>query len=321
MTIDGPASPDPLTDLLDTLHLEELGTARITVEGADGGESIDLGESGATVFIGRSQKMPHGRVFGGQVLAQCVMAAGRTMQDVDDGDGPRRIHSLHGYFMRPGDDTMPIRFAVERMRDGNSFSTRRVHAIQDGLPILSMITSFQEAAGGLDHQETMPQVPGPETLPPLSDLYGGVDHPAARHLLRRPIELRHVEGDVFAEPGPEQSAHQSVWLKAIGDLPDDPLVHAAVLAYASDYTLLEPVIRRHGLAWSDRRLRPASLDHAMWFHRPAQVDDWILYTQESPSASGGRGLGLGRMFGADGTLVATVAQEGMVRVKEAVSRP
>ncbi|MGO4342911.1 acyl-CoA thioesterase [Pedococcus sp. 2YAF34] len=321
MTIDGPASPDPLTDLLDTLHLEELGTARITVEGADGGESIDLGESGATVFIGRSQKMPHGRVFGGQVLAQCVMAAGRTVADIDDGDGVRTIHSLHGYFMRPGDDTKPIRFAVERMRDGRSFSTRRVHAIQDGLPILSMITSFQEAAGGLDHQETMPQVAGPETLPPLSDLYGAVDHPAARHLLRRPIELRHVEGDVFAEPGPEQLAHQSVWLKAIGDLPDDPLVHAAVLAYASDYTLLEPVIRRHGLAWSDRRLRPASLDHAMWFHRPAQVDDWILYTQESPSASGGRGLGLGRMFGADGALVATVAQEGMVRVKEAVSRP
>jgi acyl-CoA thioesterase-2 len=284
VTIDGPASPDPLTDLLDTLHLEELGTARITVEGADGGESIDLGESGATVFLGRSQKMPHGRVFGGQVLAQCVMAAGRTVADIDDGDGARTIHSLHGYFMRPGDDTKPIRFAVERMRDGRSFSTRRVHAIQDGLPILSMITSFQEAAGGLDHQETMPQVPGPEALPALSDLYGAVD--------------------------------QSVWLRAVGDLPDDPLVHAAVLAYASDYTLLEPVIRRHGLAWSDRRLRPASLDHAMWFHRPAKVDDWILYTQESPSASGGRGLGLGRMFGADGTLVATVAQEGMVRVKE-----
>jgi acyl-CoA thioesterase-2 len=316
VTIDGPASPDPLTDLLDTLHLEELGTARITVEGADGGESIDLGESGATVFLGRSQKMPHGRVFGGQVLAQCVMAAGRTVADIDDGDGARTIHSLHGYFMRPGDDTKPIRFAVERMRDGRSFSTRRVHAIQDGLPILSMITSFQERAGGLDHQDPMPQVPGPETLPALSDLYGGVDHPAARHLLRRPVELRHVEGDVFAEPGPEQTAHQSVWLRAVGELPDDPLVHAAVLAYASDYTLLEPVIRRHGLAWGDRRLRPASLDHAMWFHRPVRVDDWILYTQESPSASGGRGLGLGRMFGADGTLVATVAQEGMVRVKQ-----
>ena len=315
MTDQSAVPAEPLADLLATLELEELGTARITVEGVDGAESTDLGESGASVFLGRSQKTPHGRVFGGQVLAQCVMAAGRTVADIDDGDGPRHIHSLHGYFMRPGDDTKPIRFAVERMRDGRSFSTRRVHAIQDGLPILSMITSFQEQAGGLDHQDPMPQVPGPDTLPSLQDLFGAVDHPAARHLLNRPVEHRHVEGDVFAVAGPELAAHQSVWLKAIGELPDDPLVHAAVLAYASDYTLLESVIRRHGLAWSDPRLRPASLDHAMWFHRPVSVDDWILYAQESPSASGGRGLGIGRMFSADGTLVATVAQEGMVRVK------
>jgi acyl-CoA thioesterase-2 len=306
---------DPLADLLATLDLEELGTARITVEGV-GGPASDLGESGATVFLGRSQRMPHGRVFGGQVLAQCVIAAGRTMADVDDGDGPRRIHSLHGYFMRPGDDTKPIRFAVERMRDGNSFSTRRVHALQDGLPILSMITSFQEEAGGLDHQDDMPDVPGPDELPSLAEQFGGIDDPGARHLLRRPVELRHVEGNLFVEPGPRRVARQSVWMKTVGSLPDDPLVHAAVLAYASDYTLLETVLRRHGITWTDRRLRPASLDHAMWFHRPARVDDWILYTQESPSASGGRGLGLGRMFAADGTLVATVAQEGMVRVKQ-----
>lgn len=314
MSAQTPAELDPLDDLLQTLDLEELGTARITVEGV--GDSIDLGESGATVFLGRSQKMPHGRVFGGQVLAQCIIAAGRTMAQVDDGDGPRRIHSLHGYFMRPGDDTKPIRFAVERMRDGNSFSTRRVHAIQDGLPILSMITSFQEHAGGLDHHDAMPQVPAPDELPSLTDRFGGVDHPAAKHLLRRPVELRHVQGDVFAEPGSDRVAHQDVWMKAIGRLPDDPLVHAAVLAYASDYTLLESVLRRHGLAWSDRRLRPASLDHAMWFHRPVHADEWMLYSQESPSASGGRGLGIGRIFSADGTLVATVAQEGMVRVKE-----
>ena len=314
MTSDRTTELDPLADLLDTLDLEELGTARITVEGV--GDRVDLGESGATVFQGRSQRMPHGRVFGGQVLAQCVMAAGRTMADVDDGDGPRRIHSLHGYFMRPGDDTKPIRFAVERMRDGHSFSTRRVHAIQDGLPILSMITSFQETAGGLDHQDPIPAVPGPDQLPSLADQFGGIDHPGARHLLRRPVEHRHVEGDLFVTPGPEPVSHQSVWLKAVGRRPDDPLVHAAVLAYASDYTLLEGVLRRHGLTWTDPRLRPASLDHAMWFHRPVRADDWILYVQDSPSASGGRGLGLGRMFADDGTLVATVAQEGMVRVKE-----
>jgi acyl-CoA thioesterase-2 len=306
---------DPLADLLDTLDLEELGTARITVEGV-GDTTTDLGESGATVFLGRSQKMPHGRVFGGQVLAQCIMAAGRTMVGVDDGAGPRRIHSLHGYFMRPGDDTQPIRFAVERMRDGNSFSTRRVHAIQEGLPILSMITSFQAAADGLDHQEPMPRVAGPDELPSLAEQFGGIDHPGARHLLKRPIDHRHVEGNLFVRADGEGEARQRVWMKAIGQLPDDPLVHAAVLAYASDYTLLEPVLRRHGLTWTDRRLRPASLDHAMWFHRPVRADDWVLYDQESPSASGGRGLGIGRMYAADGTLVATVAQEGMVRVKE-----
>jgi acyl-CoA thioesterase-2 len=309
------ADVDPLTDLLDTLDLEELGTARITVEGV-GGPAHELGESGATVFLGRSQRMPHGRVFGGQVLAQCVMAAGLTMAGVGGGGEPRRIHSLHGYFMRPGDDTQPIRFAVERMRDGNSFSTRRVHAIQEGLPILSMITSFQAPAGGLDHQDPMPDVPAPQSLPSVFEEFGGIDHPGARHLARRPIEHRHPDGNLYVQPGPEQVSHQSVWLKAVGPLPDDPLIHAAVLAYASDYTLLETVLRRHGLAWTDRRLRPASLDHAMWFHRPARVDDWILYDQESPSASGGRGLALGRMYAADGTLVATVAQEGMLRIKE-----
>jgi acyl-CoA thioesterase-2 len=307
---------DPVADLLAILDLEELGTARITVEGVGGGPSSDLGEAGATVFLGRSQKMPHGRVFGGQVLAQCVIAAGRTVADVADGDGTRHIHSLHGYFMRPGDDTKPIRFAVERMRDGNSFSTRRVHALQDGLPILSMITSFQEDAGGLDHQDPMPRVPGPEGLPSLLEVFGGIDNPGAQHLVRRPVELRHVEGSLFVEPAAEHVAQQSVWMKAVGPLPDDPLVHAAVLAYASDYTLLEAVLRRHGLAWTDPRLRAASLDHAMWFHRPASVDDWILYAQQSPSAQGGRGLGIGRMFSADGTLVATVAQEGMLRIKQ-----
>ena len=307
---------DPLADLLDTLDLRELGTARITVEGVGDDPATELGESGATVFVGRSQKMPHGRVFGGQVLAQCVIAAGRTVAGVDDGGGARRIHSLHGYFMRPGDDTQPIRFAVERMRDGRSFSTRRVHALQGGLPILSMIASFQEAADGLDHQDPMPAVAGPDGLPSLNDLFGGIDHPGAQHLVKRPVEHRHVEGDVFVQPGPEPVAHQSVWMKALADLPDDPLIHAAVLAYASDYTLLEPVLRRHGLTWTDKRLRPASLDHAMWFHRPVNVNDWILYAQESPSASGGRGLGIGRMFAVDGTLVATVAQEGMLRIKE-----
>jgi acyl-CoA thioesterase-2 len=307
----------PIDDLIDVLTLKDVGTAHIAVTdvaGRDAAESI--GATSARVFEGRSQKMPHGRVFGGQVLAQCVMAAGTTVREVD-GDGPRPIHSLHGYFMRPGDDTLPIRFAVEEMRDGRSFSTRRVHAVQKGAPIMSMTCSFQERAGGLDHQDPMPQVPGPEGLTSLAEAFRGIDHPGARHLAEaRPIELRPVESNMFLDAGAEQVATNHVWMRAIGRLPDDPLLHAAVLAYSSDYSLLEPVLRRHGLVWTDRRLRVASLDHSMWFHRDARADDWLLYAQASPSAISGRGLSIGQIYAQDGALVATTAQEGMVRVKD-----
>ena len=321
MSADAPAEPrplPPLEDLLDVLTLRDIGTARIAVTdvlGRDAAESI--GATSARVFEGRSQKMPHGRVFGGQVLAQCVMAAGITVRDLNDGDGSRPIHSLHGYFMRPGDDTLPIRFAVEEMRDGNSFSTRRVHAVQKGAPIMSMTCSFQERAGGLDHQDPMPQVYGPEGLASLADAFRGVDHPGARHIAEaRPIELRPVESNMFLDSGPEQVATNHVWMRAVERLPDDPLLHAAVLAYSSDYSLLEPVLRRHGLVWTDRRLRVASLDHSMWFHRDVRADEWLLYAQQSPSAVSGRGLSIGEIFSQDGTLVATTAQEGMVRVKQ-----
>ena len=306
---------DPFADLLDVLDLDELGTANISVEGLPGDAETDLGESRAQVFVGRSQPQPHGRVFGGQVLAQSVVAAGRTMTDVAGGD--RGIHSLHAYFVRPGDANHPIRFAVERMRDGNSFSTRRVHAIQYGKTILSMIASFQDAAEGMDHQDLMPAAPDPESLPHVEETLGTVDHPAAQFFAyQRPVDLRHVEGQIYLRPGAQRAAQQSVWLKTVGAMPEDPLLHAAVLAYASDYSLLEPVLRKHGMAWSDRRLRPASLDHAMWFHRRGRADEWILYTQSSPSASGGRGLAAGRMFAPDVTLIASVAQEGMLRLKE-----
>lgn len=315
-----PASPDtasgpaPLVELLAVLDLERLGSAHISVEGAAGDAETDLGQSSAAVFLGQSQKQPHGRVFGGQVLAQSVIAAGRTVEGV--GDTPRHIHSLHGYFVRAGDDSHPIRFAVENIRDGNSFSTRRVHAIQYGKPILSMITSFQSVADGLDHQDPMPAAPDPETLPSLAEIARTTDDPRTREFARaRPVDLRHVEGHLHVTPGRQRAPQQSVWLKTIGTLPDDPLLHAAVLAYASDYSLLEPVLRRHGLAWSDPRLRVASLDHAMWFHRPGRADEWVLYTERSPSAQGGRGLATGQMFSADGALVATVAQEGMMRLK------
>jgi acyl-CoA thioesterase II len=308
---------NPLEDLLDVLDLTPVGSARITVDGPVADQGSDLGGSDADVFIGRSQPMPHGRVFGGQVLAQSVIAAGRTVEDLADAaEHPRRIHSLHGYFLRAGDSNHRIRFAVERLRDGHSFSARRVHAIQFGKPILSMITSFQTEAGGLDHQDPMPSAPDPESLQTVAEQFAGVEHPAANFWSQaKAIDLRHVEGAIYIHPWGKQAAQQSVWLKAIGPMPDDPLVHAAVLAYCSDYSLLEPVLRRHGLAWSDRRLRAASLDHAMWFHRPARADAWTLFTQASPSASGGRGLATGRMFNADGQLVVSVAQEGMIRLK------
>jgi len=312
---------NPLEDLLDVLDLEPLGSAHITVGGAADGDpstDFDLGESERDIFIGRSQPMPHGRVFGGQVLAQSVIAAGRTVQDLDDAaDHPRHIHSLHGYFLRPGDPDHRIRFAVERLRDGHSFSVRRVQAIQNGTAILSMIASFQTDAVGLDHQDHMPAAPDPERMETLAEVFAGMDDPQANFWSKdKAIDLRHVEGAIYIHPGRQFAARQSVWLKAIGTLPDDPLVNAAVLAYCSDYSLLEPVLRKHGLAWADRRLRVASLDHAMWFHRPGRADDWILYTQSSPSASSGRGLAAARMFSSDGTLLATVAQEGMMRLKE-----
>ena len=311
------ATLGPLEDLLDVLDLKPVGSAHITISAAAGALSMesDIGESEAEVFIGRSQPMPHGRVFGGQVLAQSVIAAGRTVNDLEG--APRRIHSLHGYFLRPGDPEHRIRFAVERLRDGHSFSVRRVQAIQSGRPILSMITSFQTDAVGLDHQDHMPAAPDPERMETLAEVFAGLDNPQANFWSKdKAVDLRHVEGAIYIRPGRQLASRQSVWLRTMGRLPDDPLINAAVLAYCSDYSLLEPVLRCHGLAWSDSRLRVASLDHAMWFHRPGRADEWTLYTQSSPSASSGRGLAAGRMFTADGILLATVAQEGMMRLKQ-----
>jgi acyl-CoA thioesterase-2 len=209
---------------------------------------------------------------------------------------------------------VPITFDVDLLRDGRSFSARRTQAIQRGKPILSMISSFQEPAEGLDHQLEMPEVPGPDELPTLEEQFGHLDDPHVQQMLRsRPVDLRYVEGPLFLSRGQASTGQQSVWMRAAGPMPDEQLLHTALLAYASDYTLLESVIRRHGLSWT-KGFRTASLDHAMWFHRPARTDEWLLYTQQSPSASGARGLGLGQIFTADGVLVASTAQEGMIRL-------
>src|SRR3954467_15610296 len=261
-----PAELGPFEDLLDVLDLKTVGAAHISVD-SPGDDESDLGDSDADIFVGRSQPMPHGRVFGGQVLAQSVIAAGRTVEEGDG--GPRHIHSLHGYFLRPGDSSHPIRFAVERLRDGRSFSARRVHAIQFGKPILSMIASFQDEAPGLDHQDPMPDVPAPDELPTTRELLGHIDHPVAQYWAReRPMDLRHVQSPLYWQAARERVARNAVGMRTPAPMPDDPLLHRAVLGYASDYTLLESVLRKHGGTWAMPGLKAASLDHAMWWHRP-----------------------------------------------------
>ena len=275
---------------------------------------LDLTDTGARtsedIFTGPSQWMPLGRVFGGQVLAQSIVAATRTVAD------DRAIHSMHGYFLRPGDVDYPITFSVDRIHDGRSFSTRRTQAYQNGLPILSMIASFQDEDEGFEHQIVMPEgLPDPESIPSSAATIANVEHPVAQYWAgERPFDMRHIPSPVYLTVEGERVAHQAVWFRSIGDLPDDPALHRAALAYASDYTIMEPILRRHGIAWATNGLRAASLDHAMWWHRPTRVDEWLLYVQESPSASGGRGLAFGSIFSRDGRLVASVAQEAMIRV-------
>jgi acyl-CoA thioesterase-2 len=284
---------DPLSGLLATLDLTDTG-ARTRED----------------IFTGPSQWTPHGRVFGGQVLAQSIVAANRTVP------ADRVIHSTHGYFLRPGNVELPITFSVDRIHDGRSFSTRRTQAYQEGEPILSMIASFQDDDEGLDHQLEMPaELPEPESLPSAGDALAGVDHPVAQYwATQRAFDIRHIGSPIYFRVDGEPEPRQALWMKAIGSLPDDPNLHRAALAYASDYTILESILRGHGIPWSEPGLRVASLDHAMWWHRFARVDEWLLFVQESPNAIGGRGLASGRIFRRDGTLVASVMQEGMVRV-------
>ena len=287
---------DPLAGLLATLDLTDTG-ARTTED----------------IFTGPSEWQAHGRVFGGQVLAQSVVAAARTVPD------DRPIHSMHGYFLRPGDISLPITFSVDRIHDGRSFTTRRTQAYQQGVPILSMIASFQTEDEGLDHQAPMPKdIPDPESLPSPAESLRGIDHPIAKAWANdRPFDIRHVPSPIWLSVEGPHVAHQAVWIKAIGELPDEPNLHRAALAYLSDYTLLEPILRAHGIPWATSGLKVASLDHAMWWHRFGRVDEWMLYVQESPNAIGGRGLSLGRIYSREGHLLASVAQEGTIRVPAA----
>lgn len=277
---------------------------------------LNLEETAPDRFTGHSLPEISGRIYGGQVMAQALIAAGATL--VDDGDGPREVHSFHGYFLRPGDLSVPLELAVERLHDGRSFSTRRTHAIQNGKPILSMIFSFQEEQEGLDHQSRMPDVPMPGELRSGNDIYNKLDEEFAAKMLRTgAFDFRHVESNLLADISPASQLRQAVWLRVNGSLPDrtSQLMHRALLAYACDQVMLEPVLRAHGLSWMAPGLKIASLDHSMWFHRPFDMRDWLLFVQSSPSAQGGRGLGEGLIYDTSGRLVASAAQEGMVRAQ------
>jgi acyl-CoA thioesterase-2 len=276
-------------------------------------ELLDLEELEVNIFRGRSPQEDRQRVFGGQVAGQALVAAGRT---VERGD----VHSLHAYFLRPGDPTIPILYEVDRIRDGRSFTTRRVVAIQHGRAIFHLSASFQKREKGLEHQVAMPDAPDPESLPGFEErnrtLSERAPEAAEGWLEReRPIDVRYVDPiDVFAPE--KRPPRQLVWIKADGRLPDETLLHQCVVAYASDMTLIDTALLPHAISWPDPRLISASLDHAMWFHRSFRADEWLLYAQESSSASGARGFSIGRLYGRDGALVASVAQEGLIRLVE-----
>ena len=252
-------------------------------------------------------------MFGGQVLGQALVAAQRTVV-------ARACHSLHAYFLIAGDPKVPILYEVDRSRDGSSFSSRRVVAIQHGRPIFHMSVSFQIVEPGLEHQIDGPKVPPPEELPSEDDfrhkIADNVPEQYRDYFLRpRPIELRPVDrGDIFAPQ--RRPPHQSVWVRATGPLPADTALNQCVLAYASDMTLLDTSLLPHGIGWFSDKIQMASLDHAMWFHRPFRADDWLLYVQDSPSASGARGFNRGLIYSRDGRLVASVAQEGLMRLRD-----
>ncbi len=253
------------------------------------------------------------RVFGGQVICQALIAASRTV------DPARPAHSLHAYFLRPGDPSAPIVYDVDRIRDGKSFTTRRVVAIQHGEPTFSMSVSFHGDEPGLVHQTKMPAVPPPEALPDRAAMRAGLTEHAPLHVVRflsdeQPIEFRFLDPARLAGRDPLEPA-QGLWLRTAGPLPDDPAVHRCALAFASDLTLLDTALFPHGRTVLDSDLQSASLDHAMWFHRPFRADDWLLYVQESTVAAGARGFSRGQVFSRDGALVASVAQEGLIRVR------
>ncbi len=275
-------------------------------------ERLDLERLDRDLYRGFSPDDGRPRVFGGQVAAQALVAAVRSVEK-------RVVHSLHSYFMRPGDPKLPILYEVDRIRDGRSFTTRRVVAVQEGEAIFTMAASFQKEEPGHDHFVPMPEAAPPESVPSTDELIHAAaeesGHPIFRFLerLERPIEVHDLDPTDPRKPTKRTGEHL-VWFRARGALPDDALLHQCVLTYASDLTLLDASLRQHGLTWFDPSMQVASLDHSIWFHRPFRADQWLLYVTESPSTSSARGLNFGRVYTHEGQLAATVAQENLMRV-------
>jgi acyl-CoA thioesterase-2 len=274
-------------------------------------ETLALEPIEVNLFRGRATDSDGPRIFGGHVIAQALMAAYETVED-------RVCHSIHCYFIRPGDPKVPILYEVDRARDGASFTTRRVTAIQHGQQIFNLAGSFQVPEEGLEHQAEMPDVPDPETLGDGSEHFKVMmdkmpEAQKAWFRRPRPIDQRLVNPRVHDQVAP---AFSNIWLRAKAEIGTDPRMHQALLAYASDMSLLETSLRPHGKGWQTPGLQSASLDHAVWFHRPSNFNDWHLYAQNSPSSSGGRGFILGQMFTRDGKLVASMAQEGLIRQRK-----
>ena len=274
-------------------------------------ELLDLEQIELDIFRGRS---PEGerrqRVFGGQVAGQALVAAGRTVP------ADRPVHSLHAYFIRPGDPAVPLIYLVDRVRDGRSFTTRRVSGVQHGKTIFTLSASFHHPEEGVTHQLPMPDVPAPEELPTMAErLRQRFGDKAADYSATNPIDIRQIgPTSIEAADDPTLRATSTMaWIRADGDLPDDELLHVCLVTYASDLTLLDSVLLANGLSWADGRTKGASLDHAMWFHRPFRADRWLLYAQESPVSAGARGLARGELYTREGELAVSVVQEGLVR--------
>jgi len=280
-------------------------------------ELLDLEAIEVNLFRGVSPKDRWQRVFGGQVLGQALVAAYRTVEG-------RVCHSLHAYFIRPGDPKVPILYQVDRARDGRSFTTRRVVAIQHGEQIFNMAVSFHLPESGLEHQFDVPKVPAPETLESEEAWRKRLAHQLPENMREHvtrpsPMDVRPVKTDDNLLNPSKSLPFQNVWIKAKGGMPGELALHQCVLAYASDMTLLDTCLLPHGISWFSGRLQSASLDHAMWFHHPFRVDEWLLYAQDSPSAGGGRGFNRGSLFTRDGKLIASVAQEGLIRLRDGKS--